>query len=63
MTPTSKAVRAVLALHYQVPMQEGDVIGPYCAECVSPIDGGPELFPCLTVKTVLDALAGVGVAG
>lgn len=52
------AVRAVLNLHCKQTVEPGDIIGPYCAECTSPTDGGPELYPCLTVKTVLDSVCG-----
>lgn len=58
MTAALLSVRAVLSLHCKEPMVEGDILGPYCAECTSPIDGGPELYPCLTVKTVMDSLCG-----
>jgi len=58
VTKIETAVRAVLSLHCIAPKEPGDVIGQYCAECTSPIDGGPELYPCLPVKTVLDACAG-----
>jgi hypothetical protein len=57
------AVRAVLNLHCIQAKQRGDVLGPYCAECTSPIDGGPELYPCLTVKTVMDAMGAGGSSG
>lgn len=50
------AVRAVLSLHCIQAKWPGDSLGPYCAECTSPIDGGPELYPCLTVKTVMDTM-------
>jgi hypothetical protein len=58
MTKIEKAVQAVLNLHCIQPKEKGDVIGPYCAACTSPIDGGPELYPCLTVKVVMDAVSG-----
>lgn len=58
MTPLERAAQAVLNLHCKMPWEPGDIIGPYCSECVSPIDGGPELYPCLTVKVVLDSCAG-----
>lgn len=48
------AADAVLALH----TSDGhkNLIGPYCEHCISPIDGGPELWPCKTVKAVTEAL-------
>jgi len=49
---------AVMALHCVQPRQPSDVIWPYCAECTSPIDGGPELWPCMTVKAVMDSMNG-----
>lgn len=52
------AIRSVLSLHCMQPKVRGDILGPYCAECTSPIDGGPEPYPCMTVKTVLDSAAG-----
>lgn len=55
-----QAIRAVLSLHCKQSEDEAGSIGPYCAECTSPIDGGPELYPCMTVKAILDALAGAG---
>lgn len=48
---------AVIALH--APVHSG--LAPehyYCAECISPIDGGPANWPCLTFKVVIDALSG-----
>jgi len=55
MSTMATAVRAVLSLHCKEAMEKAQIIGPYCAECTSPIDGGPELYPCMTVKAVLDA--------
>ena len=55
LTMWEKAAVAVLTLHIQEPMKEGDIIGPYCSHCISPIDGGPELWPCMTTKAVIDA--------
>lgn len=49
-------VDAVLNLHAEEPMGEGQIIGPYCSHCISPIDGGSELYPCKTVRAVLGAL-------
>ena len=57
MTDIEKA-QVILNLHSIQRREMGDIIGPYCAECTSPIDGGPELYPCLTVKAVLDTLGG-----
>lgn len=57
MSAAMMAVRAVLSLHCKQPAQAGDVLGPYCAECTSPIDGGPELYPCPTVKAVMDSMS------
>lgn len=48
---------AVIALH----APQADRLAPggyYCAECVTPVDGGPDVWPCLTFKVVVDALAG-----
>lgn len=53
--PAVAAIRSLMALHCVMPMEPGDIIGPYCSECVSPIDGGPEMWPCLTVKAVMDS--------
>lgn len=49
------ALRAVEAVH-QVEKRV-TLIGPYCAGCTSPIDGGPELWPCPTITAIRDALA------
>ena len=46
---------AIMTLHCIQPPERGDVLGPYCMECTSPIDGGPELWPCMTVKVVIDS--------
>ena len=43
----SATVDAIRALH--TPMHPA-MIGPYCTHCTSPIDGGPEMWPCATVK-------------
>lgn len=51
------AVRAVLSLHCKQPKVAGDVLGPYCAECTDPIDGGPALYPCMTVNAVMDSMS------
>ena len=50
----TRAVEAVLGLH----TSDGhkNLIGPYCEHCISPIDGGPELWPCATVKAINEAL-------
>ena len=50
----TRAVEAVLELH----TSDGhkNLIGPYCEHCISPIDGGPELWPCATVKAIENAL-------
>lgn len=58
MSDPMKAVAAVLNLHYREDMKPGQISGPYCAHCASPIDGGPELYPCLTVKVVMDSVCG-----
>jgi hypothetical protein len=60
LTSKDVAIRSVLSLHCHLPPDPDglNIIGPYCAECVSPIDGGPELYPCMTVKTVMDSLCG-----
>lgn len=47
---------AVIALHAPQPWPSTGHY--YCAECTSPIDGGPELWPCMTFKAVIDGLAG-----
>jgi hypothetical protein len=52
----TNAVEAILALHCKQPRSPGDIIGPYCAECTSPIDGGPELWPCKTVKILVGSI-------
>lgn len=57
MTAALMAVRAVLSLHCKQPIEPGDILGPYCAECTSPIDGGPEPYPCLTVNAVMDSMS------
>ena len=62
MTKMEKAIQAVLNLHSIQRSEPGDTIGPYCAECNSPTDGGPESYPCRTVKVVMDSLGG-GVFG
>ncbi|MFS2091049.1 hypothetical protein [Paenarthrobacter nicotinovorans] len=49
------AVQAVTALHQ--PDNDG-TIGTYCSHCTSLIDGGPELYPCPTVRAVVAALGG-----
>lgn len=56
MSAALLAVRAVLSLHCKQPVMPGDILGPYCAECTSPIDGGPEPYPCLTVNAVMDSM-------
>lgn len=56
------SVRAALSLHCKQPKVAGDALGPYCAECTSPIDVGPELWPCMTVKAVMDSVNGSVVA-
>lgn len=58
MTKIDKAVQAVLSLHSIQNREPDEVIGPYCAECTSPTDGGPMPYPCTTVKVVLDSLGG-----
>ena len=52
------AVQAVVALHEP---ERGNLIGPYCAHCISPIDGGPEPWPCPTVSAVEAALRAADV--
>lgn len=49
------AVRAVQSLHQ--PCRQ-NLIGPYCSHCISPIDGGPELWPCRTLQGIESALGG-----
>jgi hypothetical protein len=58
MDKMTHAVQAILNLHSIQRKEPGDIIGPYCAECVSPIDGGPEMYPCRTVKVVMDSMCG-----
>lgn len=53
-----KAVRSVLNLHSKQMPEAGDIIGPYYAHCTSPTDGGPEAYPCMTVKVVMDSVSG-----
>lgn len=40
-------VDAIRALHKP---EHENLIGPYCMHCTSPIDGGPEMWPCATIK-------------
>jgi len=56
MSAALLAVRAVLSLHCKQPVVAGDILGPYCAACTSPVDGGPAPYPCLTVNAVLDSM-------
>jgi len=49
------AIEGVLELHQS---EHKNLIGPYCTECVSPIDGGAELYPCNTVRALTQALGG-----
>lgn len=51
-----KALRAVEALHKEMPRTT--MIGPYCTHCISSIDGGPELWPCKTLRAIQQALGG-----
>lgn len=48
------AIRDVEAVHHVA--QYKTLIGPYCAGCTSPIDGGPELWPCATLRAITEAL-------
>lgn len=56
MTNAEQAIKAVLSLHCKAAEAEAGKLGPYCVECTSELDGGPEIYPCMTVKTILDAL-------
>lgn len=48
------ALRAVEAAHQ--PAKRETLIGPYCTGCTSPIDGGPELWPCPTIRAIQESL-------
>ena len=49
------ALDAVTRLHRP---DSSAMIGPYCSHCTSPIDGGPELYPCATIRAIQSATGG-----
>lgn len=64
--PESKAIAAILELHREVPCtdEEGDPVGgSYCEECKDLDDHSGErvheIYPCLTVREIRAALAGL----